>query len=248
MELSQATVKIWNAYTAQAKAEMDSRLDGRMPFLWIDADAARAPRLRQGEILVAPAHDKGTRGIRGGLIHHWIGAAFIPNATIKDVLAVVRDYPAYKKIYLPAVIDSGVLSQTEHEDHFYMRVSQKVMFVDAAVDGEYASEYFPVSANRWYSLIFSTRLQQVIDRGQPAERKLPPDQGDGFIWRGYSFTRYEQRDGGVYIEEEAMLLSRNVPAFWRWIVSPIVERLSRDAVTLSLRETRDAVRKRVTRE
>jgi len=36
-------------------------------------------------------------------------------------------------------------------------------------------------------------------------------------------------------------LSRNIPVSLRWFVAPVVDRLSRDSVTASLRQTRSAV-------
>jgi hypothetical protein len=45
--------------------------------------------------------------VPSGLIHDWVGTAFIPNATLDDVLRVSRDYTHYKDIYKPVVIESS---------------------------------------------------------------------------------------------------------------------------------------------
>jgi len=37
----------------------------------------------------------------------------------------------------------------------------------------------------------------------PIRNKLPTDEGHGYIWRLYSLTKFEERDGGVYIEVES---------------------------------------------
>jgi len=50
-----------------------------------------------------------------------------------------------------------------------------------------------------------------------------------------STARFEERDGGVYVELEAIALSRDVPV--RWIVNPIVRRVSRNSMLLSLQQT-----------
>ena len=52
------------------------------------------------------------------------------------------------------------------------------------------------------------------------------------------------RDGGVYAELEAIVLSRDVPAYIRWLVNSIGSRLSRNSILTSLEQTREAVRKR----
>jgi hypothetical protein len=58
---------------------------------------------------------------------------------------------------------------------------------------------------------------------QPDMRVFPPDQGPGYIWRLYSLTKFEESDGGVYIELEVLGLSRDVPLMLRWLVEPLLE-------------------------
>jgi hypothetical protein len=59
--------------------------------------------------------------------------------------------------------------------------------------------------------------------------------------RLYSVARLEERDGGVYSELEALALSRNIPAALRVVVDPIVRRVSRNSLTISLKQTEEAV-------
>ncbi len=179
--------------------------------------------------------------VPSGLIHDWIGAAFIPNTKLKDVLSVVRNYGRYKNYYHPAVIDSKRLRRSGAENRFSMILLDKAMFLKTALAGDYASSFVRVDARRWYSIAFTTRVQEIENYGQPAERKLPVDEGNGYIWRLYSVTRFEERGGGVYVEIEAVALSRNIPALVRWLVDPIVRRVSKSSLITSLRETQDAV-------
>ena len=46
----------------------------------------------------------------------------------------------------------------------------------------------------------------------------------------------------MYVELEAIALSRDIPGSLRWMVEPIVRRVSRSALVVSLQETADAVR------
>jgi hypothetical protein len=48
-------------------------------------------------------------------------------------------------------------------------------------------------------------------------------------------------DGGVYLKLEAIALTRDIPASLRWLVNPIVNHLSIDSLTATLRQTRNAV-------
>ncbi|MFL6417611.1 MAG: hypothetical protein ACJ74Y_18305, partial [Bryobacteraceae bacterium] len=77
--------------------------------------------------------------------------------------------------------------------------------------------------------------------GTPDERQAPADTGRGLLWRLYSISRFEQRDGGVYVELEAIALSRDVPGALRWLVDPVVRRTSRSSLHVSLQKTEEAV-------
>jgi hypothetical protein len=199
---------------------------GRSPF-------GDIPVWRQGT-------ERATR-VPYGLIHDWLGAVFIPKARISDILAVTRDYDRYAEIYKPAVIEAKQLRSTGLDDMFSMTLMHKVLFVKAALKGEYEARYVEVDANHWYSISRSTQLQAIQRLYQPDMRILPPDKGPGYIWRLYSFKRFEESDGGVYIELEVLGLSRDVPFMLRWLVEPILESLPRDSIHKTLEETRNAV-------
>jgi hypothetical protein len=129
-----------------------------------------------------------------------------------------------------------------------MVLIQKVLFVTAAMKGEYETRYVQVDAKRWYAISQSRRLRAIEKFGQPDMQVLPPDRGPGYVWRLYSFTKFEESDGGVYIELEALGLSRDVPSLLRWLVDPIVEHLPRNSLHATLEETRAAVLARISRE
>jgi hypothetical protein len=139
------------------------------------------------------------------------------------------------------VVDSSLLQCDGGAREFSMRWLHKVLFVTAALDSEYQSHDYRVDDRRWYTLSSTTRVQEIQDYGEPGERRLPPGQGNGYIWRLSSIARYEERDGGVYVELEAMALTRDIPGSVRWLVGPVVSRLSRNSLLTSLQQTRDAV-------
>ena len=87
----------------------------------------------------------------------------------------------------------------------------------------------------------SVRVQEIEDYGQPSEHKIAAGEGSGYVWKFHTITRFEEGDGGVYVEVEAMALSRDIPAAARWAVDPIVKRVSKQAMIASLRQTLDAV-------
>jgi hypothetical protein len=237
-ELKQVTLANWDAYVDASRLQIGPQT----PFLRLDRKPERLQHVRAGEILVSPAGNENPRPVDSGLIHDWIGAAFLPDAKVENVLTTVRDYGNYREYYKPTVVDSRLLSRSGNCEKYSMRVVNKEVVGETALDMEYETCYFKVDENRWYSITQSTRVQELRHYGQANEQELPPDQGSGFIWRLYSIARYEQRDGGTYIEVEAIALSRDIPAALRWMVNPIVRRVSKNSMVLSLQQTGAAVR------
>ena len=241
IELQPDTMKAWDDYIRNADSRMHSRLDGELPFSWTDEAPGRRLRTRRGEILFAPVTGRGTQSVAGGLIHDWIGATFIPNATIEGLLAVVHDYNRYKEFYKPVVAESKVLACSETDQRFSMVWQHKILFVNAAIEGQYQAHDFALDGRRGYSIANTTMVREIESYGQNDERLLAPGQGNGFIWRMHSIARYEERDGGVYLELEAIALTRDIPPSLRWMVNPVVNHLSINSLVTSLRQTRDAV-------
>ncbi|HUL13761.1 MAG TPA: hypothetical protein VLU73_16545 [Methylococcaceae bacterium] len=122
-----------------------------------------------------------------------------------------------------------------------MVLLNRSLFSKTALDCECVSSYFPLGGKRWYGVGYSTSIRQIQDFSLPTQHELPPDVGSGYIWRLYNLSQFEERDGGVYIEVEAIALSRDIPAAARWFVDPIVRRLSRGSLLTSLQQTRTAV-------
>ena len=207
----------------------------------MDEAPDRLAKVREGEIVVAPAPGRTPMKVQGGLIHHWIGAAFLPNAKIDDILGVIRDYDRYKDFYPPSVIESKVLTRNGVDEKFTMQLVNHEFFATMALDADYQVANLHLDQGRFYSVARTTRVQQLENYGQPREHMIPEGQGGGYIWKLFSIARLEQRDGGVYIEMETVALSRGVPSAFRVVVDPIVRRVSRGAMLTAIKQTEDAV-------
>jgi hypothetical protein len=240
-ELQASTIKAWNDYVRSADVQMQARLDGRQPFLWTDESPDLRLRVQRGEVVVAPAVGQGTRSVPNGLIHDWRGAVFIPNTTIERLLHVLHDFAHYKEFYKPAVANSRLLACNDANQEFSMVWQRRILFVNAAMEGHYQSHQTAVDARHGYSVADSTELREIEEYGQAGEHLLPPDTGKGYIWRLHSIARYEQRDGGVYLELEGIVLTRDMPASLRWLLGPVVNHLSINSLKTTLSQTRDAV-------
>jgi len=241
-DLKPETIQAWNEYVGAAEERNLKHVSQGTPFLAIDTLPGEAAKLRQGDIIASPAAPNVPVKVPAGLIHDWTGAIFIPNAALRDVLQVVRDYGQYKTVYHPNVVSAEPLETAEWEDRFSMVVMNKSFFAKSALDSDYHSTFTRLDDQRWYSVSETTRVQEVAKYGGPSPQVLPQDHGTGIIWRLYSTARYQERDGGVYIELEAIALSRDIPGALRWLVEPIVRRVSRSSLVVSLQETADAVR------
>jgi hypothetical protein len=240
-ELQADTLKAWDAYIHDADRRMAARLNSAQPFLWTDESDNRRRGVRRGEIAVAPVLNHGAISVPSGLIHHWIGSAFIPDANVEKLVRVLHDYDRFKDFYKPIIADSHFLGCNQKNPEFSMTWHRHVLFVNAAMEGRCRAQHIAINARRGYSIADMTQLREIEQYGHPEEHALPTDTGHGFIWRLHDISRYEEREGGVFLEVEAIALTRDIPASLRWLVSPIVKRLSFDSLETMLRQTRDAV-------
>lgn len=241
-DLKSNTLEAWQQYVDGAQKRMQARLQPGGQFLWADEDAERVARIKQGGTEVEPLLGHGSKSVPGGgLIHDWVGAAFIPDSSLDELLGVLKDYDHYKDFYRPVVIDSQLKERADDTDRFSMRWLHKVLFVTAALDTQNEARTYRVDGKRAYTVSRTVNVQEIQNYGHEDERELAPDKGNGFIWRLCSISRYEERDGGLYIEIEAMALTRDIPMSMRFLVRPVVMNLSRSSLVTSLGQTRDAV-------
>ncbi len=240
-DLKPETVRQWDQYVKAVDARNQKHLAPGATFLSSDEIPEQIARLRAGEIVVAPVGKHIPAKVSSGLIHDWVGAAFIPNTTLSKVLPVVRNYDRYKDYYQPNVIESKAIATSDTGDRFSMVILNRSVLSRTALDSDYRCSYVRVDEHRWYSISDTTRIREIADYDTASQRVLPENQGTGLIWRMHSITRFEERDGGVYIELEAVALSRDIPAALRWFVDPVVRRVSRSSLATSLRQTENAI-------
>ena len=114
-DLQNRTIQAFDRYVRLTEA----RLSGPGSFLWIDGlpDARRREALelvRRKELSIerVETKDNGREiDVPGGMIHHWVGTAFVPSATIEEALALLQNYNAHQRIYAPTVAASKLQSR-----------------------------------------------------------------------------------------------------------------------------------------
>lgn len=239
--LKAETVAAWEDHVESVTVVLQDRVRSGGSFLWTDEESGRVAKLRNGEILVAAAPGPTPLKVSGGLIHHWVAAAFLPNEKLNHVLEVTEDYNRYQEFYQPSVIASKAVARADTDDYFSMRLMNKAFFLKTTLDADYHATNVRLDDRRFYSITRSTRVQEIEDYNQPDERRFPEGKGSGYIWKLLSVVRMEERDHGVYLEMETLALSRDIPAALRFAVDPIVRRVSRNSMLTSMRQTAAAI-------
>lgn len=249
-ELKQETSIAFNRYIALTEDRMAKSLRDGQPFLWIDGfpetkrDALYA-NLRQGDIIIEQLETRdGERNIKvpHGLVHHWIALGFIPGVTLKQTLALLQDYEQYPIIYHPDVTRSRLLGTDGTNFSIYLRLYQKAI-VTAVFDAEFDVSYFRVDESHVHSRSYSKRIAEVESPDHSDEREKPVGKDRGFLWRLYSYWRFQERDDGVYVQAESVGLSRSVPPLLAWFVNPLLKSIPRGYLSRLLNSTRTALTK-----
>jgi hypothetical protein len=246
-QLKPDTIQAFDRYVALAEQRMSAEMSaGR--FLWIDGlpqelRDAYGERLRKGEVVTQRLEtlDQGrTVSVPEGLIHHWIGTVFIPGATLPGTIAFLQDYDNHYKFYAPDVERSKLLSRNGNDFKMYLRLRRKKV-VTVVLNTEYDVHYSMLGSDRATARSYSTRIAQVQNAGRADETEKPVGDDDGFMWRLSSYWRFWQKDGGVYLQLEAISLTRDIPAGLGWLVRPFITSIPEESLAFTLSRTRQAL-------
>ena len=240
VQLNPQTLEAFDAYIRHAETEMEQTLRGSGPFLWSQQTPERAQEVGRGQVVAHFWSGQGPVKVPKGLIHDWIAAAFIPHSNIQEILAVIQEYDNHKNTYKPEVIDSKLISRDNNDFHVYLRLLKKKI-ITVVLDTDHEVHYCPVDQTRWVCRSYTTRIAEVENAGSREERVLQPDTGYGFLWRLYSYWRFEERDAGVVVECRAISLTRDVPFGLGWAIEPIIEKLPEESLINTLEATRKAL-------
>lgn len=176
----------------------------------------------------------------GGLVHHWLGTVFIPSATLAKTLAFLQDYNNQYKFYAPDVQQSKLIQRNGNNFKVFLRL-RKTKVVTVILDTNYDVKYEVFAPDRAASYSYSTRIAEVDNAGKPSETEKPVGNDSGFLWRLNSYWRFSERDGGVYVQLEAISLTRDIPSGLGWFVGPFVTSIPKESLDFTLTRTRDAL-------
>ena len=245
-QLKPATTADFDRYIQSKDARSVHNREAGQNFLSIDALPAPArdkayADLKQGQTITRRSNDCTACGsIPGGLIHDWTGTIFIPGISLRQALVALQDYDRDAEYYQPEVVKSKLLDKSGDDFHISLRLKQ-VHVITVVLDTEYSVHYTLLDAAHAESRSLSTRIAEVENAGGPQERDLPVGDDHGFLWRLDSYWRFLQADGGVYLQCNAISLTRDVPTGLGWLVRPFIENVPRDSLNFTLEATRRAL-------
>jgi hypothetical protein len=246
-DLKPETVAAFDRYIAATEAQMgeDTRLNR---FLIVDrlSDSERKDaydQLQHGQVYIQEMDTREEHRpipIPGGLIHHWAGVIFIRKATLAEANAVLHDYDNEPNIYKPDVHRAKLIHRNGDESKLFEQFYSKSI-VTVVLNVYFDVVETQLGSTRIQSVSRSTRIAEVLDPGEPTERERTDGKDHGYVWRLNSYWRLEEKDGGVYVENESISLSRTVPVMFSWIITPLTRSIPHDVMLRTLTNTRNAV-------
>jgi hypothetical protein len=246
-EPREATLHGYQDYVAKVEARNGSGLSQRTS-LWIDElpepDRTHAyEKLKRGGVEMRRlGRNEGEYApkIPGGMIHDWQGLVFIPGAKLEQVLSILQDYNKHSLYYAPDVESAKI--ESREGDHFrvYMRFRRQKI-VTVVLNTEQDVMYFRDSATREHSRSSAIRIREVANPGTKDEKEKSPEEENGFLWQMETWWRMEEREGGVYVQNEAVTLTRDIPAGLGWLIGPFVTSIPKETLEFTMNATREAV-------
>src|SRR5882672_3499931 len=148
------TVAAFEQYEKLTEARNAEELQRGTSLLWIDSlkESERAEAyesLKGGEVRVQKLETR-ANGEKihcpDGMIHHWVGVAFVPKAKMQDVLRVLQDYDHHAQYYTPDVEQSKIESHDSNHFLVFLRFRRHKV-ITIVLNTEHDVRYFPDSTH-----------------------------------------------------------------------------------------------------
>ena len=231
-------VATWNAFSQYAAvAEDRMRADSTTAnFLRVLPDESRQARVRKGEVLVESAQSLGLKpniAIPNGQVQHWVGAAFLQHATLDGVLPRLRNYNNRSRYMMPEIVASRLEDHQGDVFQVYLRLVEKAI-LSGVFDLDLRVFYRTEEPGRLTIESRSERVIEVSDVSAPAGSAA---RDHGLLWGLNHYWRILQTDDGLYVECEALVLSRPTPFMLGWVARPVIARAARESLIRTIRAT-----------
>jgi hypothetical protein len=224
-ELKKETIQAWNQYLQWAQEKVNRELSDPNVFLIQNSlppheKAALWQRLSSGEIVASRMPSVAPPGVHfevpSGEIHHWWGAILLRNVTLEKLLLFLQDYDHHAGRFAD-VERSRLIGKDGDRYRFFFRLQRSKAFVTAYYNTEQECIYTNRGPRRVSSQSSATKIAELENPGTSDEREKQPGNDRGFLWRLASWWRFEQKGPDVIVELESASLSRDIPAFVKFL-------------------------------
>jgi hypothetical protein len=247
-QLKPKTLDAFVQYVHTREAGMNQELASGKNFLWIDSlsqpDRNEAyASLKQGQIIAQRTQSgdpDAPISVPGGLIHDWVGLVYIPGVTLPQAMSMLQDYDHDSEYYNPQVLKSKLVEHSGNDFKVFLRL-KRVQVLTVVLDTDYDVHFTTLDADHATSNSYSTRIVEVEDAGEPQESSKPVGDDHGFLWRLDTYWRFYQADGGVYVQCNAISLTRDIPTGLAWLIRPFIQNIPGESVRFTLDATRKAL-------
>lgn len=217
--LAPRTAEAYEAYLRPVDAQMTARA------------ANPAPLNGNGTGISATSAGK---EVKGGMIHDWTAATFVPGVRKARAIAVLEDFSRHASIY-PEVMEGRVEKRSGNRITGFHRLRKKKV-LEVKMEARYELERLPSPASRYASRTAATEIVELDD-----DKPLPPGRGHGFLWRLQTYWTVEETPQGIWMEVRSVTLTRDVPMGLGWAIRPMVRDLPRESLEDLLAATRKAI-------
>lgn len=251
-DLQPKTLAAWERYVRLTEQRVATELQDEERFLAIDFLHASPPQpvrplLKKGQVHIQKLKTLDGGGqeipVDDGMIHHWIGAIFVPQVNLEELIRWVQDYDHHQE-YFQEVEQSKLLERNGPEFKIFFRLRRKKIIT--VFYGTYHTVIYRYhDARRVSSHSVTTKIAELDNPGTASETEKPVGKDSGFLWRLNSFWRFQEAEGGVFVECESLSLSRSIPWALSWLIKGYVESVPRESLESTMTSIRRGVQKKV---
>jgi hypothetical protein len=172
-------------------------------------------------------------------VHDWSATTFLPGGKKAAAIAVLEDFSRHSSIY-PEVTEGRTERREEGRVFGFHRLRKKKL-LEVNLEVKYQLDILPAAAGRYASRTMATEIVEIDDAGTKKERRLPPGQDHGFLWRLQTYWSLDETKEGLWMAVRSVTLTRDVPMALAWAVKPLVRDVPRESLEALLAATRQAV-------
>jgi len=240
LHLDAKTLNAFEAYVARFEKEAVEPYveSGKM---WMDSASCCTPGPNFPSAKPA-LQSRENADFANGSIHHYSGVLHVPRGTIEDMRHIMEDYANYPRYFKPDVLKgSGVPEpdSTQNDEHFlsHMTLTDTTLWVTVHYDCIYDTHYERIDANRWHSISTTASVKEWRDSKDLSQGYYPEGDDHGFLWRTNTYWFAREKNGGLDLELDSIVLSRPNPPGFKWYGG----KRSHDAVDKMLRDAKAAI-------